>query len=961
MRDSRRRARLESSNVACEAVMEASGNRMPEALDNNGDNASRKADAGGQLGRELYFRYAIDPGVARSTSGFAQSERISRFADGPFSLMSEIQQRWGIAISSRPQWPQLHRVWSTSRPIPGLIGADAVIEAPSPFPHSQQETSIPILPASDLIGSAAAINPPLHHQKQTPAPDSTTPRFIGAGAVIDSQPHSPQSQQQLQAPDLTEADAVIEAQPHPRHSQQQTLDPVSTPPGLIQADAANEVQPRLPHARHQAQLPDLQVPVLPVPLLRFPDLPVPDLRTPGAITADVASEVQPRFPHSQPQTHASVAAVTPSTEPKRANADPVISNPSSPASREQHFQAAKNEIHASEPSAQKPHAQAARSVAARSAAPASPAQQSSAPISNPSGVPHTQQPQSAVQRPIVSRAARSSSPIHLQRIAPPDRPAHPQAGAFSGQSTAPRAPERNVPASSDVSAETRGRGNSGVVLTGRSSVETGRDAAIERDAATGWDATIAGQLRSRDLPSPSLTGEHLRQRALDPAPPESSQEAAPSDAVRVKESPPAPAVSADRVSAIPLVQRVLLPADKQPARSPQNPSSLPPARVLLPASVETPRHPSALSFTHQSPPSAHVQRDPDAASAATHRSINIDPAMRMPAGSAIPPGNELRERSGGNVSMPRGLTSSPPALVHSAPPEIHRHQETSSNAAAFTDVTPAHASEEPASVRAADIQGLAPAHGNAAIHVDWQPIMRTASGEPPAADRTGVRTGTIAGPLFPSATIAASGANPIPSTQLTSTAERVFAATGGKRVSAASTPARGVIHRSASTSSGNIAETTSKHGLSAIPHVVHPSPPAAMQPATVIHRMASTVDNHSPLTSLLSNSASSYTHTVTPEAGYRDLFPSSTPTPISLSNSLQAISPAGVPRIQRSAVSPPGPSGAPSSVSTITPPPAATPHGGPQKQQAPDITQLANRVYDLLVRRLSSERQRRGA
>jgi hypothetical protein len=928
--------------------MEASGNRMPEALDNNGDNANRKADADGQLGRELYFRYAIDPGVARSTSGFAQSERISRFADGPFSLMSEIQQRWGIAVSSRPQWPQLHRVWSTNRPIPGLIGADAVIQAPSPFPHSQQQTRIPILPAPDLTGSATVINPLSHNRQQTPAPISTTPHFIGAGVAIDAQPHSLQSQQQLQSYDLpvhelTVPDSTVDDRPVP---------------GLTETNAAIEARPHPGPSPHQAQVPDLPVSDLPIPVLRVPD----------AITAYAAIEVQSRFPHGQPQTHVSVAAVTPSTEPKRANADPIISNPSSHASREQHFQAAKNETHASEPSAQKPHPQIARSVATKSAPPASPAEQPSASISNPSGVPLTQQPQSVVQRPIVSRSARSSSPTHLQRIAAPDRSAHPQAGTFTGQSTLPHAPERHVPASSDVSAETRGRGDTSPVLTRPSSVETGRDATIGHDATIGYDATIgrhatiAGQLRSTALPSTSLTGEQFRKRALDPALPESSREPAPSDAVRVKKSLPAPAVSADRVSAIPLVQRVLQPADKPPARSPDNPSPLPPARALLPASVETPRHPPARSSTHQSPPSAQIQRDPDAASAAARRSVNIDPAMHMPAGSAIPPGNELRARSRGDVSMPRGFTSSPPAFVHSTPPEIQRHQETSSNPAAFTDVTTAHASEEPA-MRAQATPSLVPAHGSVAIHVDRQPAMRPASGEPPAADRPGVRTGTIVGPLSPSATIAASGASPIPSTHLTSTGERVFAATGGERVSAASAPARGVIHRSVSTSSAgaNIADTTPKHGLSAIPHVFHPSSPAAMQTAAVVHRMAGTVDNHSPLTSLLSNSASSYTHTIAPGAEYRDSFPSSTPSPISLSNSLQAISPAGVPRIQRSAVSPPGPSGGPSSVSTITPPPAATPHGGPQKQQAPDITQLANRVYDLLVRRLSSERQRRGA
>src|SRR6202012_4555717 len=109
MKGSRRRARLESGNVASQQQWKH-GNRMPETLDNHGDSASRKADADGRLGRELFFRYAIDPGVARSTSGFARSESISRFADGPFSLLSEIQQRWGAAVSSRPQWPQLHRV-----------------------------------------------------------------------------------------------------------------------------------------------------------------------------------------------------------------------------------------------------------------------------------------------------------------------------------------------------------------------------------------------------------------------------------------------------------------------------------------------------------------------------------------------------------------------------------------------------------------------------------------------------------------------------------------------------------------------------------------------------------------------------------------------------------------------------------------------------------------------------------
>jgi hypothetical protein len=952
---------------------------MAETLDNKGDNAHRRADADDQLGRELYFRYAIDPGVARSTSGFAQSESISRFADGPFSLMSEIQQRWGMAVSSRPQWPQLHRVWSTSRPIPGLIGADAVIEAHSPFPLSRQQPQVPIFPAPALEKAETAINLRSHsprNQQQTLVPVSAGPDVIGAEAAINTQPESPHSQQQLQIPDLrfpdlpvpalTETDAVIQARSHPPHHQQQPLNTVSTALGSIDADAATDARSHSPHGRQQPQVPDLQAPDLPVPVLQLPVL-----RVPAVNRADAAFEAQPHSPDGQQQPHGSVAAAVPpaSTEPKRANREPLTPSASSPISRQQHSQTAAPEAHAiSEPSAEKTRPQAARSVTAKSAASdnASPAEQRLASISNPSGTPLTQRAQSALQRPIVSRAARSSSPTHLQRVAAPDRSTHPQAKALSGnpdQNTAPHAQEKSVPTSSGASAGTRDRADIVPVSASPSNLEKGREAGV------------AGQLRSADLPYPLLTGERSGTRASEQTLIESSpvKEPAQSHPVQVKESPIAPTVFPDQVAAIPLIQRILQPADKPPAWTLNDPSPLaqthslnvstplPPAgatyaRMLPPANVEAPRHSPDLSTPHQSPASVLPRGKSDAASAVPARFVDLEHTTHMQAGSVTSLQNVHLERIGGDVSTPRGITSTPPAFVHSAPPKIQR-QETSPNTAAFTHDITAHVHEAPASARAATTQSLVPSNGNPsndslAIDVDRQPTIRTAIEEPPTANLPEARSNMIVGPLSPSATLGGSGASSFPPTHRASTT--------GERVPAPNNPSRGVIHRSApiaAAASGANAQTMASQGRSAIPPVVHPSSSGGMQAAAVIHRIPGTADNDSTLASRFSN----FAHTLGPEGEYRDLMPSSAAFPISRSNSLQATYPAGVPRIQRSAASPASTSGAPPSVAAAGPSPVATPTGGPQKQQAPDITQLANRVYDLLVRRLSSERQRRGA
>jgi len=81
------------------------------------NNRTSQPEAGGPLGlgSDIHSRYGVDPGVARSTSGFGLGESLSRFAAGHFALIRDIQQRWTIEDGQSHGSPLLDRRWSAGR------------------------------------------------------------------------------------------------------------------------------------------------------------------------------------------------------------------------------------------------------------------------------------------------------------------------------------------------------------------------------------------------------------------------------------------------------------------------------------------------------------------------------------------------------------------------------------------------------------------------------------------------------------------------------------------------------------------------------------------------------------------------------------------------------------------------------------------------------------------------------
>jgi len=67
------------------------------------------------LGHEVFRRYAVDPGVMRSTSGFGLGEDMARFALDRLGLLSEIQPRWKTINSQAFGGPQIDRIWSRGK------------------------------------------------------------------------------------------------------------------------------------------------------------------------------------------------------------------------------------------------------------------------------------------------------------------------------------------------------------------------------------------------------------------------------------------------------------------------------------------------------------------------------------------------------------------------------------------------------------------------------------------------------------------------------------------------------------------------------------------------------------------------------------------------------------------------------------------------------------------------------
>lgn len=103
-------------------------------------------DASGcpDLGSQVYRRYSVDPGVARSTSGFGLGESMARFAFDRLGLVNEIQPRWKTTNSPVSGAPQVDRIWSAGR---------------SPFgsSHAERPSSSPLLSRAAAPGAVPAL------------------------------------------------------------------------------------------------------------------------------------------------------------------------------------------------------------------------------------------------------------------------------------------------------------------------------------------------------------------------------------------------------------------------------------------------------------------------------------------------------------------------------------------------------------------------------------------------------------------------------------------------------------------------------------------------------------------------------------------------------------------------------------------------------------------------------------
>src|SRR5271170_1069451 len=88
-------------------------------MDDQNDQKNRRSQAEADvylgLGSDIHSRYGVDPGVARSTSGFGLGESLSRFAASHFGLIRDIQQRWTIEEGQSHGSPLLDRRWSVGR------------------------------------------------------------------------------------------------------------------------------------------------------------------------------------------------------------------------------------------------------------------------------------------------------------------------------------------------------------------------------------------------------------------------------------------------------------------------------------------------------------------------------------------------------------------------------------------------------------------------------------------------------------------------------------------------------------------------------------------------------------------------------------------------------------------------------------------------------------------------------
>jgi hypothetical protein len=121
------------------------------------------------LGHEVYRRYSVDPGIARSTSGFGLGESLARFALDRVGLLDEIQPRWKTANSRAVGGPQVDRMWSASR---------------SPFgaPHPQRSSAAPLLARMATPGAV-----PVPPTAPSSSEASTSSSSVGAPGITPIQ------------------------------------------------------------------------------------------------------------------------------------------------------------------------------------------------------------------------------------------------------------------------------------------------------------------------------------------------------------------------------------------------------------------------------------------------------------------------------------------------------------------------------------------------------------------------------------------------------------------------------------------------------------------------------------------------------------------------------------------------------------------------------------------------------
>jgi hypothetical protein len=132
----------------------------------------RNDEQHGGLGEQVYDRYATDPGVIQTTSGFGLGGRMSEFAISRAGLMREIQGRWSPENAPRQTMPAIDRVWSQSP-------FASVSRSMSRFGSNSQRPAAPPMPAVLMPASSGPANAELQEKiLEQPASASVDPPTI---------------------------------------------------------------------------------------------------------------------------------------------------------------------------------------------------------------------------------------------------------------------------------------------------------------------------------------------------------------------------------------------------------------------------------------------------------------------------------------------------------------------------------------------------------------------------------------------------------------------------------------------------------------------------------------------------------------------------------------------------------------------------------------------------------------